>query len=344
MAIESRLQALIERTVGDAPGVLLAVDAPFAQLHWRGAAGRASLAEGSALEVEDSFRIASMSKTFTGILVAQLLERQSFNLNDPACNYLPGDVAAIIPTVEGHKASEITIGQLLNHRAGFNDFATSEAWFQEIAIDPGRARSPQEIIAWAFGHGELVGAPGETYNYSDTGYVLLGILLETVTGKPYWQQCRDSIFDPLAMSHTWLEGYEDPRGSLSHPYVLMNGEHIDALQIHGSLDWAGGGHVSTLADIQRFLRGVFNCRLFENIDTLDRFLNGPMAKKDFYYGMGVGRKQILGKNLWGHLGHWGSFMYYCPEERLSLCGTLNYDQAPHNDFIGHVLEVLFPIE
>ena len=124
--------------------------------------------------------------------------------------------------------------------------------------------------------------------------------------------------------------------------VEFGGEYIDALQIHGSVDWAGGGHVSTLEDIKRFLRGVFNCRLFTDIDTLDRFLDGPEASAEYFYGMGVGRKQILGKHLWGHLGHWGSFMSYCPEQRLSLCGTLNYDQAAHNDFIAEVLKVVFP--
>ncbi len=172
--------------------------------------------------------------------------------------------------------------------------------------------------------------------------MLLGILLENITGIPYWQLCRERIFDPLDMRETWLEGYEEPRNALSHPYVVMNGEYIDALQIHGSVDWAAGGHVSTLADITRFMRGLFNCRLFSSVDTLDSLLTGPEASANYYYAMGVGRKQIHGMHLWGHLGHWGSFMSYCPEQRMSLCGTLNYDQAAQNDFIAEVLKVVFP--
>ena len=162
-----------------------------------------------------------------------------------------------------------------------------------------------------------------------------------MTGKPYWQLCREHIFDPLEMAETWLEGYEE-RNALSHPYVLMNDEYIDALQIHGSVDWAAGGHVSTLEDIQRFLQGLFNCRLFADMDTLDSFLPARLPTANFYYAMGVGRKKMHGMHLWGHLGHWGSFMYYCPEQRMSLCGTLNYDQAAHNEFIRQVLEVVFP--
>jgi len=339
--VENKLQALIERTVGAAPGVMLAVEAPFMELNWAGAAGVSSLETGAALTPAHGFRIASMSKTFTGTLVAQLLEQGALSLSDPIADYLPAEVVAQIPVTSGHRVDEITVDLSLKHRAGFNDFATSQEWFMELGADPGRPRSPAEIIAWALAHGELVGAPGETYLYSDTNYVLLGIMLETLTGLPYWQLCRERIFDPLGMHDTWLEGYEEPRNELSHAYVVMEGEYIDALQIHGSVDWAGGGHVSTLADINRFLRGVFSGRLFERVETLDRFLSGPEASENYYYAMGVGRKQIRGKTLWGHLGHWGSFMSWCPEQRLALCGTLNYDQAAHNVFIDQVLAEIF---
>jgi D-alanyl-D-alanine carboxypeptidase len=340
--IGQQLQALIEQTVGDAPGVLLAVHAPLQGLDWSGAAGRHALEGDEQLGVNAGFRIASMSKTFTGVLVAQLLEQGKLALSDPISDHLPQEIAEVIPVADGHLVSEITVEHLLKHRAGFNDFALSQEWLMEIAADPGRARTPAEIIRWACAHTTLVGAPGENYTYADTGYVLLGILLESLTGAPYWQLCRERILDPLDMGETWLEGYEEPRTTLSHPYVVMEGEYIDALQIHGSVDWAAGGHVSTLRDITRFLRGLFNCRLFSSIETLDTLLTGPEASPNYYYAMGVGRKRIHGMHLWGHLGHWGSFMSYCPEQRLSICGTLNYDQAAHNEFIGEVLKLVYP--
>lgn len=340
--MELHLQELLDQTVGAAPGVLLSVHAPLLGLDWSGAAGVASLERGDALHPEYGFRIASMSKTFTGALIAQLLERGKLKLSDPITAYLPADIAGLVPVASGYSVSDITLDLLLRHRAGFSDFATSPEWVSEIGADPGRPRSPQEIIRWACAHGELAGAPNERYCYSDTGYVLLGLALEALTGRPYWQLCREQLFDPLGMDSTWLEGYEEHRTALSHPYVVMNGQYIDALQIHGSVDWAAGGHVSTLADIRQFLRGLFNCRLFSKVETLDTFLLGAESSPNYYYAMGVGRKQILGHHLWGHLGHWGSFMSYCPEQRLSLCGTLNYDQATHNDFIARVLALVFP--
>ena len=105
-------------------------------------------------------------------------------LSDPISNYLPQDIAKLIPVADGHLVSDITVEHLLRHRAGFNDFALSQEWLMEIAADPGRARTPEEIIRWACAHTSLVGAPGENYTYSDTGYVLLGILLENISGAP----------------------------------------------------------------------------------------------------------------------------------------------------------------
>jgi D-alanyl-D-alanine carboxypeptidase len=340
-SMKQKLQALIDSTVGPAPAVLLGVHAPFMALDWQGAAGEFEKGAGTALTPRHGFRIASMSKTFTGVLAAQLLEQGRLDLEAPIGSYLPADLITQVPVKEGHHVDQITVRNLLNHTAGFNDFALSPEWFEIIASDPGRSRSPQEIIEWALSHGELVGAPGEQYHYSDTGYVLLGLLLEAITSTPYWSLCRSGIFDPLEMDNTWLEGHEQPHCELSHSYHVHEGEYIDALQIHGSTDWAAGGHVSTLTDLDRFLRGVFNGKLFSKIDTLDSFLNGVLAKENYHYGMGVGRKQIHGKTLWGHLGHWGSFMYYCPEERLSFSGTLSYSEAEHNVFIENMLQLLF---
>ena len=123
LELEQQLQHLLDQTVGAAPGVLLSVHAPLLGLDWSGAAGVASLERGDALRPEHGFRIASMSKTFTGALIARLLERGQLKLSDPITAYLPADIAGLVPVAGGHSVSEITLDLLLRHRAGFNDFA-----------------------------------------------------------------------------------------------------------------------------------------------------------------------------------------------------------------------------
>ncbi len=336
----TRLQNLLDATAEQGPGLLLGVDDPLSGLHWRGTAGPASIETQAALSTDMGFRIASMSKTFTGVVAARLVEQGNLALDAPITSYLPASLSSRLPIAEGYKASDITVDHLLHHRAGFNDFALSEDWFAELRADPGRFRAPSEIGLWAAEHGYSVGAPGEVYHYSDTGFVLAGLVLETVSETSYATLCRDIIFSPLAMHSTWLEGHEEPCSALCHSYLKLDEVLIDALQVHGSCDWAAGGHVSTLDDLDRFLVGLFNGRLLRP-DTLDLFLSGPLAKPNFYYGMGVGRKQLRGVNLWGHLGHWGSFMYFSPETRLRLSGTLNIDQPLQNAFMEQVLDIVF---
>lgn len=340
--MEQDIEQLMTATAAEAPGVLLGINAPFQQLQFRGAAGKYCREDDSALEPGHAFRIASMSKTFTGLLCAQLIEQGKLSLQTPVAELLPANIAARLPVAPGHHREEITLELLLYHRAGFNDFALSEEWFQVLAGDPGKFRAPGEIAEWALDNAKLVGAPGETYHYSDTGYVLLGLLLEQLTATSYAQLCRANIFDPLGMDQTYLEGHEPARGDLSHCYINMNGDYVDALQINGSCDWAAGGHVSTLRDLDSFLRGTFAGKLTRQPETLDILLRGKLAREGYHYAMGIGRKTIHGKTLWGHLGHWGSFMYYCPEERLSLSGTLNHDGAQHNVFLEQLLRIIFP--
>ena len=160
MDMKQQLQALLDQAVGPSPGAMLAVHAPLLGLDWSGAAGVSSLERGKPLTTQHSFRIASMSKTFTGVLVAQLLERQQLALSDPIAAYLSEKLLAQIPVAHGHVVGELTIEQLLQHRAGFNDFATSQEWVMEIAKDPGRPRTPMEIISWALAHTEIIGCAG----------------------------------------------------------------------------------------------------------------------------------------------------------------------------------------
>ena len=173
-AIHDRLQALLEQTASDAPSVMLRVKAPLLGLDFCGAEGISRLADQCPVTAQHGFRIASMSKTFTGVLVAQLIEGRQFDEDSSIAGLLPRELIERIPVAAGHRVEEITVSHLLRHRGGFNDFALSEEWFTELSSDPGRARTPREIIHWALEHTTLVGAPGDNYLYSDTGYVLLG--------------------------------------------------------------------------------------------------------------------------------------------------------------------------
>ncbi len=320
--IERRLTDLVDRAAGDrGPGAILSVVMPLHGIDWRGAAGCVDRAGSRALTTDDGFRIASMSKTFTATLVMRCVEAGTLALDAKLTDFFP---RAFVERVHPDGVS-ITLTHLLNHTAGLWDFALSDAWYEELKPDLGRFRAPQEILEWAVSHGAPVGPVGGAHVYSDTGFVLLGRILEQVTGATYARLCRDHIFDPLGMESTWLEGHEQPRSTLSHPYAGS----LDALLINGCVDWAAGGHVSTVTDLAHFLNALFRDTALVSRQSLDRMLVSvptPVHR----YGLGVSirraaasKRAETSRTFWGHGGHWGSWMFYVPEWRGTVVGTIN---------------------
>lgn len=305
---------------GDGPGMLLGVHAPLRGIAWQGAAGHFARGARKRLQPGDGFRIASMSKVFTATLVMQLVQRGKLALDARLPEFFPADVVRQVHP----QARSITLAQLLSHTAGLWDFAMSRPWQRRLAAEGARFHSPDEILAWAIANGEPVGAPGERYHYSDTGYVLLGHVLQRVTGKRYAALCRQRILRPLGMDATWLEGHEPARSTLSHCYAGS----LDGLTVHGSIDWAAGGHVSTLADLDRFLRGLFERGELLDAGTLTRMLVSVPADAH-RYGLGISIRRVVPAGggdpevLWGHGGFWGSGMFYLPARRATIVAMVN---------------------
>jgi len=337
--IESALQAIVEGAVGDqGPGAILAVDAPSLGVQWRGAAGLVAREAHERLSADHSVRIASMSKTITAASTLRLVEQGLLGLEDRLGALLPADIVERVHVLEGvSRGHDITLRQLLTHSAGLWDFAMSREWAAEVLRDPGRFRAPGEILDWALEHGAPVGLPGAGFHYSDTGYVIVGVTLERLTGRALHDLCRELVLAPLGMEDTWLEGHEQPRGpDLSHTYV----GDLDGLQLHGSVDWSAGGHVSTTRDLERLLRGLFEGKLFARSDTLEGMLDGVPAEERGSYGLGVQMRELEGVRMLGHAGYWGSFMYYLPAERATITGTVNRAGEDRTPLLVDVLRAL----
>jgi D-alanyl-D-alanine carboxypeptidase len=317
---------------GPGPGAILDVRWPARELHFGEAAGHFARGSTRALEPTDAFRIASMSKPITAAATLRLVEQGVLGLDDRLPERLPEDVVARVP-----RGREVTLRQLLSHTAGLWDFAMSGEWAREVQREPGRFRPPNEILDWALAHGEPIGAPGERFHYSDTGYVIVGHVLERATGSSVAALSRELVLEPLGMHETWLEGHEEPRGpELSHTYV---GEQ-DGLEIHGSVDWAAGGHVSNVRDLERFLRGVLGGALFEHSETLRQMLSTVDAGERGGYGLGLGVRENDGVRWIGHAGFWGSFMYLLPESDVSIVGTVNRTGFDRVDLITGIPKAL----
>ncbi len=326
------------------PGELLHTTLPKQGLDVSLAAGLFDRASKLPLDPHHLFRIASVTKTFTAASILRLYEEGRIKLDNPINLYLPKEYIETLET-GGYPTNMITVQQLLTHTSGIHDYAADPQYFAAVQSDPKhrwtRMEQAQAAIKWGKPHFE----PGKGYHYSDTGYILLGEMIERLSGESLAKAFRILLdFKKLGLDETYLETLEPvPAGvkSLSHPYF----EEIDAIHIDASHDlYGGGGLVSSVEDLARFYRALFNRKVFVRDSTLQIMLTVPPTNERSpggAYAMGISRRNIAGNLCWGHAGFWGTSAYHCPASDVTI--VRHYNQAePKNSFIfNNLYEQIF---
>ena len=288
--------------LGYAPGAELFVRAPGWTYHR--SVGTADFATQEPLDCGRPFQIGSNTKMMTATVLMQLVEEGALALDDPLSAHLP-EVAAALPF-----GDKITLRQLANHTSGvfsYTDNAPNGApGILEGAITNkdllALAYTPEEMVRFAVDNGAPNFEPGADgqWSYSNTGFILIGMILEKTTGKPLADQFRDRIFTPLGMQNTFLwNDVPKPEFNLPHSYYQPPFD-IDMSDWNMSQAWAAGAVISTSADMDLFVRGVLNGDLFKTPETLSSMMEGvPTAGGFRQYGIGIGEK--VG-GFWGHGG------------------------------------------
>ncbi len=334
-------QAMLDRIISNNDGVhnaVMLVEGP--DFKWKGAVGLADPEAGVAMTTEHQYRSASVAKMITATLAVKLAEQGILDLDAPLADYLPDEVIAGIHVYEGVDYSyEITIRQALQHTTGVADYMFDERDEGKFATmilgtDTDRLWEPVELVNYVQENDYLTPyfAPGESMAYTDTNYVLVGLVIEAATGQPLHEAYREQLFAPLGMDHTYLEFREEPRpsvdeASLSHVYW---GE-LDYTPFRSiSADWAGGGIVATVEDYNTFIRAFANNEIFADPTTRDAmfdWVEWPDLGGYGDYGLGVIHVNYEGIEFWGHAGVGQSFMFYWPDGDVTICGTLNQEEA-----------------
>jgi D-alanyl-D-alanine carboxypeptidase len=317
------------------PGELLHITAPRQGLDASLAAGLFDRDSKLSLDPHHVFRVASVTKTFTAASILRLFEKGKIKLDNPINLYLPKEYTEILEG-DGYPTNVITVRQLLTHTSGIHDYATDPQYFAAVQSDPKHRWTRMEQVQSAMKWGKPHFEPGKGYDYSDTGYVLLGEMIERLSGMSLPKAFRTLLdFKKLELDETYLETLEPAPArvkSLSHPYF----EEMDAISIDASHDlYGGGGLVSSVEDLARFYRTLFNKKVFARDSTLQTMLIVPPTNERVPGGahaMGIFRRNIAGNVCWGHNGFWGTSAYHCPEADVTI--VRHYNQAePHGSFI-----------
>jgi D-alanyl-D-alanine carboxypeptidase len=336
-AARRRLAAALTRDLErnpTVPGEAVAVRAPG--LDVTAAAGLADVEGGRPLHAETPFRIASVTKTFVAVAVLRLVEQHRVRLDAPVTAYLAPETIAMLRG-GGYRPEEITVRQLLDHTSGLFDYAATKAYDDVNVADPGHRWTRAEQVRFAMEHGRPRAAPGRKYHYADTGYVLLGELLERATRRPLPSAVRDLVgFRRLGLDHTYWESLEPaPAGAppLAHQYY---GDEFDNATLDASHDlYGGGGLVSTVADVTRFYRALFHGRILDE-HTLRTMVEPSRAGRAAGAGMGIFRIDVDGRECFSHAGYWGTEAVHCPALDLTYTRTTN--QADDSELVSGPLE------
>jgi D-alanyl-D-alanine carboxypeptidase len=317
---ELALQSVLDEVIAKDEiirGVALHVEAPGVGLSWDGAAGMANRAFGIALTPQHPVRIASNTKTFVAAAILRLWEEGRLDLDDPIAGNLSNDFVQVLEE-DGYHPDAITIRHLLTHTSGLFDYATSDAFEKQIEANVRHRWTRAEQLEGAMDWSNPYGKQGEVYRYSDTGYILLGEILERVTELPMGMALRELIgYEKLGLTSTWLETKESRPPGVPDRAHQFDGPY-DTYRWNPSFDlYGGGGLVSTVGDLARFMRGIFTERVYRQTATAEMMLSTVALTSGgaSYFGhgqvpgtyrMGVEVTEIDGLTVYVQLGYWGT--------------------------------------
>lgn len=281
---------------------------------------------------ERPFHTASIGKVMTATLMAQLAAEGRLEWDAPITALLPDSELRGLFVIDGtDRSHEVTVRQLLSHTSGVADYfdGPPRTFIDSITNEPDRLWSPADLLEFSRAQQKPVGAPGERFSYSDTGFVLLGRIAEECTGTPFGSLLHERLFTPSGMDHTCLLWHTVPGGAVSTSPDPAEDLDLSPLWLSGtelsrarslSCDWAGGGLATTVDDLVRFQRAL-HAGVFLPPDRLaEMALPRAKFRRGIRYGEGLMTLRFtefapllrgLGEPV-GHIGVLGTHMFFSP--------------------------------
>jgi len=273
---------------------------------------------------DQPFHIASVGKIFTATIIGMLCDNGDIGLSDKIIIYLDEKVLDRLFIYEGEDyKSQITIKDLLGHTSGIADYFESSVtagskFVDKILAEPDVMWTPGSILDFTRNNQKASSEPGK-FKYSDTGYILLGLLIENVTGKSFNYNLKSLIFDPLGMNDSYLMFFSEPNNIPKKDIakIWFNNVEISKLNLL-SCDWAGGGIVSTTNDLLKFQQAFRDGKLVSTnfLQKMDDFVNKYRA--GIFYGLGMMELRFQGffflllgmPRPRGHIGILSTHLFY----------------------------------
>jgi D-alanyl-D-alanine carboxypeptidase len=252
--------------------------------------GKAELDSNQPVPLDGRFRVGSITKTFVSTVLLQLAGEGKVDLDAPVDRYLPGLID-----------QRITVRQVLQHTSGLYNYTNAlpldPAEFEKIRF---KHWEPKELVAISTSK-PLDFPPGTKWSYSNTNYIVAGLLVEKLTGKPYERAVEQRILKPLRLNDTEVPG-DNPniKGPHAHGYWAVNGKPSDITRLNPSVAWAAGEMVSTTRDLDTFIVALSSGKLLKPAQQREISKTTEVSPN---YGLGLSVQTLpCGTKVWGHGG------------------------------------------
>lgn len=314
--------SIIEHTV--VPGVVALVVDHNRGIDWLYAAGLADIPNNQALNGNHTFRIGSNTKTMVVTVLLQLVDEGRLSLDDKLSDYYP----------DYPRSENITIAMLCNMTTGIYNYSEDESWLYQFYTNPLKAWPPEELVEIGFSH-DFHFNPGTDWRYSNTNTIILGMLIEKLTGNSLQAEIHSRIVSPLQLSNTGMltSGSGLPGVHARGYYTEEGEEYVDVTEYFDvSWSWAAGSAYSTPRELQKYVEDMVGGSMLSGALQQKR-LDDLIAISDITgYGLGIlKRDTFFGHN--GALPGFSSSMYHCNVNNCTIIIYFNCLSDLHSDFL-----------
>jgi D-alanyl-D-alanine carboxypeptidase len=279
----------------------------------------------------DRMLAGSVGKTFAAATALQLVKEGRIGLDDKVEKYLGSEPwFSRLPN-----AKEITVRQLMNHTSGLVRYEFKPQFTKDLTANPEKVWKPEELVAYLLDEKPPFGA-GNGWDYSDTNYIVLGMIIERVTGGKFYDEATRRLLRPLKLRDTIpqdglklkgvVQGYAGPNNPFGGKDEMI---HDGRFAINPQFEWTGGGFASTSHDLARWAKMIYEGKAY-SADLLPQVLDGvpaPMLGRESKYGLGVIiRKLPTGETSYGHSGFFPGYLtdvMYFPDSKIAIAVQVN---------------------
>jgi D-alanyl-D-alanine carboxypeptidase len=330
-ALVARLQSKLDsvhaggRFPGATAGFALADGSSFAL-----AVGQSDTAQDRPMRPDDRLLLGSAGKTYFAALALQLVHEGRLNLDAPISTYLGREPwFGRLPNAQG-----VTVRMLMNHTSGLVRYELNPRFLADLTAAPQKAWTPEERLAYLF-DAQAPFAAGQGWDYSDTNYIVLGMIVERITGRPAYEEIRRRFLAPLALEQTvpsdrsringLVQGYAGPENPFGGADAMLVG---DSMVINPQFEWAGGGWAASAGDLARWAKAWYEGRAFDRsvVEQAVQGVPAPGLGADVRYGLGVIIRPTPLGTSWGHSGYMPGYlteMRYWPEHGIAVTYLVN---------------------